>query len=259
MIERLNFYDVYGYLLPGATLIALLFVPFLATGSDIPSLEWSSALAGVIFGYVVGHLLQILSRTGFKEPPQPSRTLLRSPDGFPVKFRSQLTTLFSEDFGLDVSDDKELDLAFEACRYALQSKDVPSYAEQFQGLYALLRGLVAASVIASANYAGWVICGLSSEPMLRGVLLGEIGLLIWLVKADTPFSFAALAALGAGMIVGDGRVDAVRELLVLLTCGATLPFVAFLFFGAHRRFQGSFARAVYTSYYARRKSPLTKT
>lgn len=38
MIERLNFYDIYGYLLPGAALI--MYPPYLMTGADRPSLEY---------------------------------------------------------------------------------------------------------------------------------------------------------------------------------------------------------------------------
>lgn len=37
----------------------------------------------------------------------------------------------------------------------IQSKDAPSYAEQFQGMYALMRGLAGACLIGAANHLGW--------------------------------------------------------------------------------------------------------
>jgi hypothetical protein len=54
MIPNLNFYDIYGYLIPGLTLAIVLRLPYgLITGSW-PESSWTSALIAVVIGYVLG-------------------------------------------------------------------------------------------------------------------------------------------------------------------------------------------------------------
>ena len=114
MIERLNFYDIYGYLLPGAALLAIAYLPFLLAGAPHSSLEFSSAVISLIVAYISGHLLQILIRPVFKELPYPSDTLITSTgkDGFPYPFKDDLRRLLREDFALDVAAKSDRLLAF---------------------------------------------------------------------------------------------------------------------------------------------------
>lgn len=44
MIERFNFYDIYGYLLPGATLVGLLWLPFGIITGTWPAAQLSEAV-----------------------------------------------------------------------------------------------------------------------------------------------------------------------------------------------------------------------
>jgi len=61
MIDRFNFYDIYGYLLPGTLLLGIFWFPFgLGTGS-LPAKEVSTTLLLLALGYIAGHLLQTLA------------------------------------------------------------------------------------------------------------------------------------------------------------------------------------------------------
>ena len=65
MIERFNFYDVYGYLLPGLALLGLVWLPFLILKHKWPENELLSAVVVLAIGYVVGHVLQNVATTAF--------------------------------------------------------------------------------------------------------------------------------------------------------------------------------------------------
>lgn len=59
MIERFNFYDVYGYLIPGVLLGAVLWIPHaLVQGLYVPS-DLTTALAAVAFAYIAGLLIAL--------------------------------------------------------------------------------------------------------------------------------------------------------------------------------------------------------
>ena len=57
MIDRLNFYDVYGYFIPGTVLLALLWLPIGITTGTWPPAELSSTIVALIASYLVGHLI----------------------------------------------------------------------------------------------------------------------------------------------------------------------------------------------------------
>jgi hypothetical protein len=61
MIEKFNFYDVYGYFLPGFALAALLYLPFGLIGGRWPSATLADGVAAVIIAYLAGHLLQTIA------------------------------------------------------------------------------------------------------------------------------------------------------------------------------------------------------
>jgi hypothetical protein len=65
VIERLNFYDVYGYLLPGVALLGVIWLPFwVVTRYELPA-ALSSALAILFVGYVAGHFISRVSTLAF--------------------------------------------------------------------------------------------------------------------------------------------------------------------------------------------------
>src|SRR5437899_917034 len=64
-MDRFNFYDLYGYLLPGLVTLGLLGLPFrLIPGFQLPT-EWSATFVALVFGYVVGHILQAVATPAF--------------------------------------------------------------------------------------------------------------------------------------------------------------------------------------------------
>lgn len=266
MIERLNFYDLYGYLLPGVAVIAVFYGPFWLVGSPHPTWEWSSAVAALVVAYLLGHVLQILARTAFGEVPRPSDTLITGPNAFPEKLTTSLTTLAVEDFGLDLTRASERQIAFESFRAAIQSKELPSYAEQHQGMYALTRGLAAASVLGAANTLGWTLVAVARAHGGKDhFAVYSVMLVLGLVavveshRRRTPawFLVAAAAALWCGSMEAIRHVASMSiQIFVAVVVG--LSVTASMFVASFRFFQREFARNVYLTYFARRHSPLTR-
>jgi hypothetical protein len=279
VIERLNFYDVYGYLLPGAALAGVLFLPYWFAGHPLPSSDVAlgSAVTSLIVAYLAGHGVQIVGRRIFPEA-HPSDTLITSErDGFKDPFRKMLQELLLADFKLDIFKSPERMTAFTACRYATQSKDMPSYAEQHQGLYALMRGLATVSLMGMWNYAGWILGTLAGSPV-GGVTTPALSLLFLLFVFCVAFrpifdcafedicevTFWPPAALMFGTSIWFGFVEAPSHqhidsthLQFLIVAAAGLAFATYGFWTAFKYFQNAFATTVYITYFARRTSPLT--
>lgn len=174
MIERFNFYDLYGYLIPGFIFLALLWLPFGLTDETLLELDWSSALLGLVFGYVVGHLIQGLAIAGFPsdKPRFPSDVLLDDDDKtFSPELQKRLVQRISQEFEIDVTNagnpnptilEKRRFDAFMLCRRRLIQKEVASYAEQFEGMYTLMRGVATACTFATGYYLGFLAQALCS-------------------------------------------------------------------------------------------------
>jgi len=170
MIERFNFYDVYGYFVPGLTLIVLLWLPLGISAPTLPEADLWSALAVVVLAYVVGHMIQLLVRYSW-----PSKTrkhdearywhdvLLDDDDlTFSNAAKEKLFARMMEKFALDARG-KGRDEAFQLCRASLVAKKIASYAEQFQGMYAMMRGLAAAFVVGAAFHLGFAVRTLATQ------------------------------------------------------------------------------------------------
>jgi hypothetical protein len=162
MIDRFNFYDLYGYVIPGFVLITLFWLPFGWTGWGWPSHEWTSAVAALAVSYTTGILLQSVGTHAVpstaKGGRHPSDFLLDEKDTtLSSAFKTELTKLILIDFSLPVSDKAERAEAFHACRAALVVNKMATYAEQFQGLYALARGLLLSIGLAIPFFLGWAI------------------------------------------------------------------------------------------------------
>jgi hypothetical protein len=120
MIERFNFYDVYGYFIPGAFLIAVLWLPHALVWRWIPSADVSAAVAMIVAAYIAGHILQIVAA---KVVPSslmvdgvtraPSDLLLEDSDPrLSSDFKERLKALIKSRFGIDVTDPKNRGTAF---------------------------------------------------------------------------------------------------------------------------------------------------
>ena len=200
MIERFNFYDVYGYLLPGVLLFSLAWIPMGVLTSIWPPAELSSAVLVLALAYVVGHILHSLSEAAlpfeFKDMTKeknkrvPSDLLLDNKKQVLVNSFIGLRDLADQirrDFKLDVQEESDWskELAnlragvFFRCRNVLVRQKAAGYAEQQQGMYVLMRAAAAAFLLSCVLYAGMGI-GLSiflSGPCLK---LVSVGLLVFL-------------------------------------------------------------------------------
>jgi len=173
MIERFNFFDIYGYLFPGGLLLGLLWVPFGLLLGRWPSAGWVSAIVGLVVAYMVGHILRVLSDVTFQSKFRDGADKLRYPSDLlldenadsvlPVrlgllKYRveAQVRQQFAMEMNVNAPWNEDLgrhrNIAFQKCRsYLVQNKSA-AYAEQQQGIYEMFRGLSAAFIWAAVFY-----------------------------------------------------------------------------------------------------------
>jgi hypothetical protein len=276
MIERLNFYDVYGYLLPGLLLLFLLWLPFGLAARAWPPIEVGSALFALVISYIVGHILQGITREVLpSDLPSvrrfPSSALLddssndiRLNDRLPSEVVGRLKARIRSEFGLDVSDtdhasghtaqairDQRRQQAFFMCRRALLSSGAPSYAEQFQGLYALMRGVAGVCFLIAAYDSGWALSAvfpnalISITPAVLVILLASM-----IAFNHEKWIGFALVVAAAWIGVALGKAHAVpqstREFLVVIAFGTA--FVERRAIAAYRRFAMNFAQTVYRDF-----------
>lgn len=199
MIERFNFYDVYGYFLPGIVLAALIGIPFwFAAGLSPPEQIASAALAAVL-GYVVGHFLQRLGEAWLpwtwwgvpREVRVPSNVMLDADDrrlADPIKrqIAARIQRKFKLDVRIDVNPPHAFDPvrqeAFFLCRRELLNTGRAAYAEQFQGMYSMMDGFCCAFGAAAVFYTG-IASALSLVFPLRVEILLVVLLVVLAVVA----------------------------------------------------------------------------
>jgi len=182
MSERFNFYDIYGYLLPGGLVLALLWLPFGLLLGQWPPADWGSAVLALGLAYIAGHLIHALSEAAFPSKFKDMAGNRRQPSDLLVdnkgekvlhsryhlgdmKYRlaEQIERQFGIKIDVDATWEKNSDLgtrrsvAFFKCRSFLIKEKAAAYAEQQQGMYALMRGVGAALVFAFALYMGVAI------------------------------------------------------------------------------------------------------
>lgn len=285
MIERFNFYDLYGYLIPGIVLLALLWLPFGLADQAFLKLDFSSAIFALVFGYVAGHLLQGLALTAFPSdrPRFPSDFLLDEDDPtFSPDLKARLREKIKAEFGIDVGRTAGADAgvlkrcrqdAFMLCRRSLVQKEVASYAEQFEGMYALMRGVAAACILAIGYNLGFLtqILGPSSVSSSRKFLIGLlfllliaalIGAVITNLEPNTAARWEGLSRRGLfwltsfilylfGTLSEEKVAEAFRSWVFVVGLCLVLGFVSARSFGAYRRFSRHFAETVYRDFCAR--------
>ncbi|GAC1538361.1 MAG: hypothetical protein NVS2B4_18410 [Ramlibacter sp.] len=159
MTDRFNFYDIYGYLLPGLVLGALVGLPFWLILGKGPPGELASAALALVLGYVLGHLLQLMAKVHLPEREMPSATLLRPADSrlsavLKALLQAKVQKKLGVTFDLAAPDNKLVGEAFFLCRQDLLHSGRATYAEQFQGLYAMMRGFTLAFGAGAAYCAG---------------------------------------------------------------------------------------------------------
>lgn len=174
MMERFNFYDIYGYLLPGGFWLGLLWLPFVLVAGFPAEATVEIAGVGLFGGYIAGHLLQTLARNLVpnklvddqgRERYLSEVVLDGEQGGGSVSRRLSLSDPVLEllrkhvhrRFGVDITEPRQRRDAFFLCRNSLLQGKVGSYVEQYQGLHSLMRGLAAALLLAFLYYLGWLL------------------------------------------------------------------------------------------------------
>jgi len=282
---KFNFYDIYGFALPGFLLLAVLWVPFGLIDGIWPDAEFSSALVVLIIAYFLGHILQTVATnaipSNFLGGRFPSSVFLDAESTtFSTQFKQKLATQLHRAFGLNVyapaneMSQAELEIvrrdAFFLARSALIKNKTILYAEQFEGLYALMRGLSTAFGIGVVYYLGWASSGLlqfvktfrfvppgwwsregSGLAILLGIIIGVAALVnanrLKYAKPVMVWSLV-LATFAAGYYLGVGRVG------ISVHRGQLIAAAVFSFFASERCYAGykgfaqEFAKAVYRDF-----------
>jgi hypothetical protein len=230
MLQRFNFFDVYAYFIPGAALIALIWLPLCVVKGRWPTGDFSSGLLLLVAAYVVGHVLYYPatgalpteSKRRYKDrncwraktARHPSEFLLDIDEKtFPGGFKRSLEGLIRKQLGREVNvgfdwdaaDEaerknvkKERELAFFLCRSTLITGGAPTYAEQYQGLYELMIGLTLAFALGFAYDLGWAsavwLDGRLPTAGIAGLAVGLYGAVLVTKTIKNPLRARIIAA-----------------------------------------------------------------
>jgi hypothetical protein len=279
MIEKFNFYDIYGYFLPGLALLGVFWLPFGLARHTLPGGDWTSAFAGAAFAYLLGNLLQIVAKKAVPSKTVKGKTMRFASDaifdpGSELESGAKLkiAALVKQQFGLDVhagepgdSDmDKQRNSAFFLARQVLIYGKAVTYAEQFQGMYELMRGLIVALAVASAYWFGWAASVLGARwligvavTILAVATLGlvNIGLYYWSQKMppllERTCAWLFLTTFFAlGLIASFSyRIPSLHHPLLLLLAAGALLMVPRTY-ESYRSYAGCFASTVWRGFLA---------
>jgi hypothetical protein len=299
MLERFNFFDVYAYFIPGAAMIALIWLPFGIVKGRWPTGDFFPGLLLLVAAYIVGHVLYYLATRALptksigwykdrnceqaKTARPPSEFLLDiDEETFPEAFKRNLEGLISKrldrevnvEFDWDAANEtdrndvkKERELASLLCRSVLITGEAPTYAEQFQGLYELMRGLTLAFALGFAYYLGWASAVWLHEVRLAtasiaGLAIGLFGAAFF-SPAKTIKDPLRARIIAASLMVAlfvspfwlqgpPGSQGAARPHTIPLLAAMAIVDLLFCvrFYSGYRPFAKEFAMAVYRDFYA---------
>ena len=291
MIKQFNFYDIYGYLLPGILLIGLFWLPIGVLTQAWPDQDLSKALFLSVLAYIAGHILQSIAisfvpstvRDRNNRQRFPSDLLLDKGDSrFGEKVKEQLATHVLDLFGiaLEVKQDwdgkgdlsKNRNDAFFQARSYLIAKQAARYAEQFEGLYAMMRGLGCSFFCGAVYIAGWALSFHRNSFRISSwmpIVLG-LTLAVALISASIAFFEEAarkkadhflawsliVALLGSGFEAGVWRFQTIGEPAPayaepILWCSVLLTWIAAArCFSAYKSFALEFAKTIWRDFAA---------
>jgi len=180
-------------------------------------------------------------------------------------------------FGLELQVDKDGDEetdkvrhnAFLLARQILIQGKAVSYAEQFQGMYALTRGLVSVLALGFAYWLGVATAALARNTLAVGITilvlavsllaLANVSLMVLrshfgaLKKRQIELRYGVvllIAFLAVGCVLGIHYKVSTEQGVVLLFLSAWAVIACFRAYGAYRVFAGQFAATVWRDYLA---------
>src|SRR5712692_8806977 len=102
MIERFNFYDLYGYLLPGLLSFVLIGVPFCVFPAKWPGSELGTAIVGIGLAYIAGHLLRVIGKTAFPITLFSNEYLDEGNHKFTGQFKQRILEAIKDEFQIKI-------------------------------------------------------------------------------------------------------------------------------------------------------------
>jgi hypothetical protein len=288
MIEKFNFYDIYGYFLPGAAFLAILWTPFGLVKDAWPSGDLSSALIAAAIAYILGHLLQNIVTNAI--PSQRTKGKNRFPSDYfldptdselPQEAKDKIATFITK-FGLDLEVNKEgnqpdktghttidkvRNNAFLLARQVLIQGKAVSYAEQFQGMYSVTRGLFAVFALACAYWLGWSVAAARNSWTVRiAIIVLALAVLVLInvsiasgkisdrdVKHKVELAYASgllIVFLAVGYLAGSHSKVTWLHAAILAFLAACALLASLRFRSAYDFFAARFASTVWRDYLA---------
>jgi hypothetical protein len=282
VLEKFNFYDIYGYFIPGAVLLVLLYAPFTLTGwqPTVPLGEFSTVVLAVIVSYLIGYFMQSMATNAVPskfDGLYPSVRLLNPSDHtFATKLKETISVRCLSRFGIDPEISKEArshpevesarNTAFRLARAATNARRSGTYSEQYQGLYSMMRGLAITFAFGCLYMIGWSVSlwHYHGTPVIAFwlevlSLAATLGLAIWRYaqgfesgarKAADVWGLVAVAglALGAGAFVGQTEIFDLRADLIFWASVVVFLAAALRFYVSYELFSNEFAKAVWTGF-----------
>jgi hypothetical protein len=250
VIERFNFYDIYGYFVPGLVLVGMIWLPF-GLLHGLPQQDFSSTFIVVLFAYIAGHLIQELAATlprtvkdkAGRDREHSDRLLDAGDDTLAQPLKDRISELTLKHFKLDltisgdpatISDEERKriahlrSVAFFQARSLLVQDHRQSYGEQFQGLYSMMRGLTVSFAAATAYFLGWAVAYRDNaagpvELAARDKLIGWIpATLLVVVAASLVLAFILGAKAGNDDAPATWTQVLAGCLAIAVFCGAAL-------------------------------------
>jgi len=291
IVDRFNFYDVYGYLIPGLTFITLLWLPFGIVTGKPPDDKLASLVVVLLLAYVIGHFLQAMATNAFSsqternsagKPAFPSVVLLdKSNTRMGHDLKRRVHNIVQSWFSINVAADEDSDEdiaqrrqdAYFICRPVVNAGK--SYAEQFQGLYSMMRGLSLALLLAVSYDFGWALA-VFRDPKIAfalQVLGGECVLALAVLASNAAGAFTvrltgdtltrsvrdryslgviALLLLCVGYLVGSRMTVYYETAAMLAVLGTVLFAIAMRFFAQYKSFTVEHAKSVWAQIAAER-------
>lgn len=176
-------------------MVGVFWLPFGLVRGLWPGNDWGSAVVTLAFTYILGILLQGFATSAI--PPgivkasdghyrYPSETVLDARDLTLGVDKHPIAQAVKKELNIDIqleaSESLAVDLerrrAFLSARRMLIAQKSSDVVDQFEGLYALMRGLVAALAVAFVYFTGWSAAVFQRNWSLKAaIILTTVGLL----------------------------------------------------------------------------------
>jgi hypothetical protein len=279
LIERFNFYDVFGFFIPGSVLLLVLWAPFGIIEGRGPTTELTSAVIAIVAAYLTGHFLQAWATRAYPSSKgDRARSTIMLDDAEETlqdEDRKAFAIVARREFGLDIAGpggdaacDGRRVAAFFRARERLVATETASYAEQFQGLYTMMRGNMVATVSGAYYLFGWVISVSRLQAIGTGILVLVVATGLAIVgygssvqgstarerkdrerrHARQLMNLFPIMFVLIGFVAGGSAMPTIPQRFLLLGAFAVMVAVAAQSARSYEQYADEFAKAVYRGF-----------